>query len=394
MGRQAGDVGRRRSGPARRSAARSRRPSAASSSCRSRDGPSRVKNSPLRDVEVQLAHRDEVAEALRSRRSRRTLRVRRRQGLASLVRIAATAHSSAPRRRSGQLAACDRRKCRECPKIVRLPLIHDRTRLRSYVEPNPGCAFGLWAATVVRNVDAAGPLVQQLRRREMASTASRATADRGGQRPAGAREAPPVDALHAHGLVRRASTTSRSSSAARAPTSGTSTATATSTASPALFCVNAGHGRAEIGDAMAAQVRELDFITNWSYAHPRAIELADADRGPRPGRPEPGLLHLGRLGGGRVGDQAGSRLPPAHRQPAQDQVHRPRGRLPRDHDRARCRRPGSPALRTPLRAPRSRRVSRRRTPTATTGPRTATRSGPPTRSRRDRVRGPGDRRAP
>jgi adenosylmethionine-8-amino-7-oxononanoate aminotransferase len=42
----------------------------------------------------------------------------------------------------------------------------------------------------------------------------------------------------------------------------------------ALFCVNSGHGRAELGDAMAAQVRELDFITVWSYAHPRAIELA------------------------------------------------------------------------------------------------------------------------
>jgi adenosylmethionine-8-amino-7-oxononanoate aminotransferase len=41
-----------------------------------------------------------------------------------------------------------------------------------------------------------------------------------------------------------------------------------------LFCVNAGHGREEIGDAMARQVRELDFTTNWSYAHPRAIELA------------------------------------------------------------------------------------------------------------------------
>src|SRR5438270_8186044 len=42
----------------------------------------------------------------------------------------------------------------------------------------------------------------------------------------------------------------------------------------ALFCVNAGHGRAEIGDAMAKQARELGFYTNWSYAHPRAIELA------------------------------------------------------------------------------------------------------------------------
>jgi len=43
----------------------------------------------------------------------------------------------------------------------------------------------------------------------------------------------------------------------------------------ALFCVNAGHGRAELGDAMAAQVSELDFVTVWSYAHPRAIELAE-----------------------------------------------------------------------------------------------------------------------
>src|SRR6195952_5274810 len=42
----------------------------------------------------------------------------------------------------------------------------------------------------------------------------------------------------------------------------------------ALFCVNSGHGRAELADAAAAQIRELDFFTNWSYAHPRAIELA------------------------------------------------------------------------------------------------------------------------
>jgi len=41
-----------------------------------------------------------------------------------------------------------------------------------------------------------------------------------------------------------------------------------------LFCCNVGHGRTEIGEAMEAQVRELDFVTNWSYAHPKAIELA------------------------------------------------------------------------------------------------------------------------
>jgi len=42
----------------------------------------------------------------------------------------------------------------------------------------------------------------------------------------------------------------------------------------ALFCVNAGHGRAELGEAAAAQAKELGFYTNWSYAHPRAAELA------------------------------------------------------------------------------------------------------------------------
>src|SRR3954451_19459536 len=42
----------------------------------------------------------------------------------------------------------------------------------------------------------------------------------------------------------------------------------------ALFCVNIGHGRAEVAQAGADQAKELDFFTNWSYAHPRAIELA------------------------------------------------------------------------------------------------------------------------
>ncbi|HEY4747513.1 MAG TPA: aspartate aminotransferase family protein, partial [Steroidobacteraceae bacterium] len=42
----------------------------------------------------------------------------------------------------------------------------------------------------------------------------------------------------------------------------------------ALFCVNIGHGRADVAQAGADQARELGFYTNWSYAHPRAIELA------------------------------------------------------------------------------------------------------------------------
>jgi adenosylmethionine-8-amino-7-oxononanoate aminotransferase len=42
----------------------------------------------------------------------------------------------------------------------------------------------------------------------------------------------------------------------------------------ALFCVNIGHGRADVVQAGAEQAKELGFFTNWSYAHPRAIELA------------------------------------------------------------------------------------------------------------------------
>src|SRR6185312_12286582 len=38
----------------------------------------------------------------------------------------------------------------------------------------------------------------------------------------------------------------------------------------ALFCVNVGHGRAELGEVAARQAAELGFYTNWSYAHPRS----------------------------------------------------------------------------------------------------------------------------
>ena len=51
----------------------------------------------------------------------------------------------------------------------------------------------------------------------------------------------------------------------------------------ALFCVNAGHGRAEIGEAAARQAEKLAFYTNWSYAHPTAIELAERIAGLAPG---------------------------------------------------------------------------------------------------------------
>src|SRR3954451_16171851 len=51
----------------------------------------------------------------------------------------------------------------------------------------------------------------------------------------------------------------------------------------ALFCVNIGHGRADVAQAGADQAKELGFFTNWSYAHPPAIELAPRIAGLAPG---------------------------------------------------------------------------------------------------------------
>ena len=45
-------------------------------------------------------------------------------------------------------------------------------------------------------------------------------------------------------------------------------------ASSGLFCVNAGHGRKEIADAVHRQLTELDFIAPFLRAHPKSFELA------------------------------------------------------------------------------------------------------------------------
>jgi adenosylmethionine-8-amino-7-oxononanoate aminotransferase len=42
-----------------------------------------------------------------------------------------------------------------------------------------------------------------------------------------------------------------------------------------LFVVQVGHGRQELAQAAAAQASQLAFFPLWSYAHPRAVELAE-----------------------------------------------------------------------------------------------------------------------
>ncbi|GAA0729841.1 aspartate aminotransferase family protein [Dactylosporangium roseum] len=50
-----------------------------------------------------------------------------------------------------------------------------------------------------------------------------------------------------------------------------------------LFVVQTGHGRQELADAAAKQAAELAYFPLWSYAHPKAIELAERLAGIAPG---------------------------------------------------------------------------------------------------------------
>ncbi|GIH68876.1 aspartate aminotransferase family protein [Sphaerimonospora thailandensis] len=50
-----------------------------------------------------------------------------------------------------------------------------------------------------------------------------------------------------------------------------------------LFVVQVGHGRVELAEAAAKQAQELAFFPLWSYAHPRAAELAERLAGLTPG---------------------------------------------------------------------------------------------------------------
>ncbi len=41
-----------------------------------------------------------------------------------------------------------------------------------------------------------------------------------------------------------------------------------------LFTTQVGHGRAELAEVAASQMKELGFFPNWSFQHPRSLELA------------------------------------------------------------------------------------------------------------------------
>ena len=132
-----------------------------------------------------------------------------------------------------------------------------------------------------------------------------------------------------------------------------------------LFSVNIGYSHGEeIGQAALAQMRELPFYTNWSYAHPRAIELATELARLAPDAHQPRVLRLRRLGGGRVGLEARAPVPHgARRAPLEGRLapHR----LPR-HDDGRALDQRHPGAARAVRAARARTSSTCATRTATT----------------------------
>ena len=182
----------------------------------------------------------------------------------------------------------------------------------------------------------------------MATTAQTASPDgvRRAAEPPGAGQAPPLDALHARWRLRRARRPDHRPrrgllrlGRARQPLPRRPLGAVLRQRRPRAHRARRG------GRAPGRGARLLHELELRAPARDRA---GDADRLARAGRPEPRLLHLGRLGGGRVGDQAGARLPPADRRTRARPSSSP-ARSPTTARRwGRSPRPASRTLRTPF----------------------------------------------
>ena len=160
-----------------------------------------------------------------------------------------------------------------------------------------------------------------------------------------------------------------------------------------LFTVQIGYSHGEeLGEVAAEQMRRLPFYTNWTYAHPPAIELAEKLAEITPDEHQPLLLRLGRQRGGRGRLEARAPVPRAPRTADAPQGDRAQARLPRHDDgRALDHRHHRDPHAVRAADPRRRGTSRTRTATAASTARTSpsARSAAPTRSpRRSSSRGP------
>ena len=154
----------------------------------------------------------------------------------------------------------------------------------------------------------------------------------------------------------------------------------------ALYCVNIGHGRADVAQAGADQAQAARLLQQLGLRAPEGDRARRARRRPRARDAQPRLLHLRRLGGRRLGAEALPPVPQADRQRRPLQGDLAQARLSR-HDDGRAHRDGHPGRAAPVRAAVPRlRARRQHQPVPARGRRS--RRGDP---RADRVRGARDR---
>ena len=114
--------------------------------------------------------------------------------------------------------------------------------------------------------------------------------------------------------------------------------------------VGVGHGDRALIEAAAAQLAKTQYVARHDV-HDRGGSRRYADEVARP--PADGrrarLPGLGRIGGGRDGDQDGARVPPGRGEDVADHGDRPAELLPRQHARARSTRAGRSRSASPTR---------------------------------------------
>ena len=197
----------------------------------------------------------------------------------------------------------------ESPKTSREPCTL-RTSNCAEIDPISGLPCGLRRVTVVRTVvDRTGP-PESHQGDEMASTDTVTEAGDQQQGPAGAGEAAPVAALQPHGRLRRPRRPDHR------PRRGLLRLRRPRQALPrralgAVLRQRRTRPRPSSRTRLPRQIARARLLHHLELRPPAGDRARRADRRARPRRPQPGLLHLRRLGGGRVGAQARARLPPA-----------------------------------------------------------------------------------
>ena len=96
-----------------------------------------------------------------------------------------------------------------------------------------------------------------------------------------------------------------------------------------LWCVNAGHARPEIADAVHDQLLELDYAPGLPDGPPEGVRARGAADRDRAAGPRPRLLHQFRLGIGRDGAEDRARLSAREGRGQPHPADRPRARLSR-----------------------------------------------------------------